>query len=254
MSRGGHISIDFCNNNHSWRLLRYRFLLLVAILLPTVLLIGSPAQASPSATNQSTSASDFHGYSVAWNFNTSHYTGVEYTRYDVQPTRMSSGSYCTSYFTAPVLYQPEWVINGSSWIELGTGHQCNGFEYWYAGYGINGTWQPIFTRSITSTDLHKFSIDAVIVRDRGAVYYYNIDVTTVAQYATGLQGTEVEAGLESYDSYAIEPAYTISAIYYASGYGGFSPWYNTTDNNPVSPMCGRLVSSTQYRAGENTTC
>lgn len=100
-------------------------------------------------------AQAFHAYGYAENNNASNYTGVAQVRYD-SPVDIPGTTNCQTYFLNP-MYQTQWAIHGTgNWFELGTGHQCEGFEYWYGGYGYGGTWNPLFEQNITGSAEHTF--------------------------------------------------------------------------------------------------
>jgi len=226
---------------------------LVAPLVSAALLTGIAFAASPAVI-----AATFHGYSYGY-ISGGPYTGLAATRYDLSPGGMPSGSNCTQYFTYPVIYQTQWLAGNASdnytWYELGTGHQCNGFEYWYGGWGYysgsTAVWNPVFTQTITGAAVHRFYLQEVMVPQRGSTMFWQIDNTQMASHPGGYTGASDEAGLESYVSSASEPIYSISSLSDVVNYGGWQNWAGTSEVDTGLPMCGSIVNATTYDAGEN---
>jgi len=197
-----------------------------------------------------------HNYSyVADGSGTSNYTAISVNRPDKNISTDGSGSGCSTYFSSDPIYQTQWITSGNSWVELGTGHQCSGssrLQYWYAGYAVAGSWYPIWEHTIEVASSHRFWVQANGGDESG--YSYFIDVTNEAFLSSTASYSSDLAGLESYDDTATVTAYTLSSLEYGHSFGsGWSSFSGTTES-VGSTMCGRLVSSTEYVAGENTTC
>lgn len=101
--------------------------------------------------------------------------------------------------TQEPVYQTQWIyVTGqtTTWLEFGTGHQCEGYEYWYGGYGYRGAWQWLWTNPLTPTEEHAFYLEAFLT---GGNQYWQwiVDKTIEHTYANGWKGYEDAAGLES---------------------------------------------------------
>lgn len=227
--------------------------MLIASLLSGAVMTGVGIAASATV-----SAASFHEYSYGY-ISGGPFTGLAGSRYDLSPGGMPSGTTCTRYFTYPVIYQTQWLAGNATdnytWYELGTGHQCNGFEYWYGGWGYysgsTAVWNPVFTQTITGGADHRFYLQEVMVPQHGSVMYWQIDSTQMASYPAGNTGAQDQAGLESYVSSASEPIYSISALNAAVDYGSWQNWAGTSRYLTGLPMCGTVVNATTYNAGEN---
>ena len=157
-----------------------------------------------------------------------------------------------------------WLITQdytyNNWFELGTGHRSSSCRFWYWGFGDTGGWHPYGGQFITTLGSHTFDF----YRVNGSWAFY-IDASNVWNLTSAWSGTEVQAGLESYESTATAPAThygvasnTWSKLQYTVAEGSWLPWPNNTNvfNTAVSsPMCGRWSTyPVDWIAGENTTC
>lgn len=240
-----------------------RFRLQLLIVAVTCLFFGlavpADAQTSPVPVEGGGTTSPFHGYSVARENSEGSYTGVISSRPDAAINwsgQTSEG--CSAWYSGRPVYQTQWVIistsGGISWIELGTGHQCNGgVEYWFWGYGYQGTWNPINQEQINANGTSR---TFAIIRDTTTRWVYQVDGATKGTLTWGVSGVRVEAGLESYRASLTVPAYSLQNLRYTRNNGAFTQWagMDASSVSPTSTMCGRWQLTTQWRAGENTSC
>ena len=147
-------------------------------------------------------AAGFHAYSHAWE-NSSGLTGASVVRLDKAVSGLPNDGCSGPYGPHPV-YQPLWVewVSGSSWYELGTGHQCSGtYNYWYWGFALNGTWYSEgFQAGITNSISHTFKIDKAPSGPTTYAYYYRVDGVTKGHTNSDVTATTADQGLESYCS------------------------------------------------------
>jgi hypothetical protein len=202
-------------------------------------------------------ASSFHEYATAQDGTySSSYTGIDVARPD-ETINTTNSSTCTTYFTGYPIYQTEWLGDSDGdFMEIGTGHQCSGssnFEYWYADYDVDGTFVPIWEKTITGGSSHTFWILGNGGDEAG--YGFGVDSTEETWLSDLSQFQVARTGLESYDSTATVTAYTNSSLKYDHSYSGtWHSWTNSAEDVLTSPMCGVLISATSWKAGENTTC
>jgi hypothetical protein len=202
-----------------------------------------------------------HRYSVAFeNSSAVPYTAV--SKYRPESTfTVSLGSNCTTQrFVQPVLYQPIWVVvNASTWLEVGTGHQrgSNGYcRYRYWGMGLQGFgWLPLGYEILpgSSGGPTKQIFRKLCAPD----YCWEIWIGGSKKWngIFNFGGDFVEAGLESYDTPAVAPAHTYGSLQYRIDHVTWLAWAGRDATQVNTPqMCGRWDSNTQWRAGENTTC
>lgn len=117
-------------------------------------------------------ASSFSGYSQLDDASQTDVVGVASTRYDVKLI-LDTPTGCDQPYGTDVVYQTQWnVLNvdESSWLEIGTGHGCNGFMYWYGGYGASNIWHSLYTVNISG----QFQQHQFLLRrgDDGRYYWY----------------------------------------------------------------------------------
>jgi hypothetical protein len=238
---------------HPARLLRLGFrraaaLIFVGGLLAAALLGGAAPPAGATA-------STFHGYSVfEIHLMPGTVSSISVTRKD-EAVHIAGTSGCKVKFHGTPVYQTEWIGNGarSNWVELGTGHQCQGYQYWYAGYGQRGTWFPQWTKVTTTEASHRFWIRST-TPGGSKLYTFNIGTKQYASVGYNLSSSYGETGLESYASTTV-PAYSMTLLKYSNGFGtAWHPWTNTTAAALNSPLCGRKVSNTHVVSGENVSC
>lgn len=209
----------------------------------------------PTAT---ASAASFHGYGISGITSGTAYSAIAVTRYD-ETIYVPNGTNCTTPFGSGSnpAYQTEWINDGAgNWLELGTGHQCNGFQYWYAGYGSGGIWYPVWTQS-TGNGNHRFWIQGTIAGIHYQKYYtFNIDVTQVASVVDQtLSAPYDQTGLESYSSGTTAAAYTMTSLQYATGFStSWNYWTGTTVVAQDPPLCARVYTATDVDSGENVSC
>jgi hypothetical protein len=194
-----------------------------------------------------------HQYARGWESTegAGHYTGGGMTRYDGEYT-VPAGSNCTTPYGsgANAAYQPLWVqsTDAQTWVEIGTGHNCNGYRFWYAGYGTGGAWTSIYTHAFVTTASHTFDVDRV-----SGVYKYYISAAVVATYAANWGGDSVVTGLETYETNTIAPEVHNSSLrYQVDGVLTDHQWSGMDGHDtPAGIMCGHFDSNTQWRYSEN---
>jgi len=200
-------------------------------------------------------ASSFHGYGVA-GIKSGNYTAISATRYD-EVIYVPSGSNCTVPYSGSSnpAYQTEWINDQQgNWMELGTGHQCSGFQYWYAGYGSGGIWYSLWTHTISSDNSHRCWIQGKTVPS-GDLYTFNIDTTLETSMIRNFSAGYDQTGLESYSSSTTAAAYTMSSLTYATTFSNTShSWSGTYVVANDSPLCVHIYSATDVVSGENVSC
>lgn len=151
------------------------------------------------------------------------------------------------------VFQTQWTIitsDGHSWLEIGTGHGCNGLVYWFAGYGYQGVYTPLFTQRLSTLGRHQFQMRR---GGDGQTWAYYVDVTPVATVTWATQGVRVEAGLESYDSdVQLGSIVTDTMIKFFPNalQGDLS---SAATQSVDLQMCGRRISANSIATGEHTT-
>jgi hypothetical protein len=197
----------------------------------------------------------FHGYSVFEIHLSGVVSSLSVTRPD-EALHIAGSTGCKVKFHGTPAYQTEWIGDeAGNWLELGTGHQCQGYQYWYAGFGSNGTWFPQWTK-VTSTDgSHRFWIHGTNTPS-GKSFTFNIGAKRYASVVDNLSSSFGQAGLESYASATKVPAYSMTLLKYSNGFGSvWHPWSGTRTVAPAtSPLCERIVSVTHVVSGENVAC
>ena len=197
----------------------------------------------------------FHGYSVFEIHLSGVVSSLSVTRPD-EALHIAGSTGCKVKFHGTPAYQTEWIGDeAGNWLELGTGHQCQGYQYWYAGFGSNGTWFPQWTK-VTSTDgSHRFWIRGTNTPS-GKSFTFNIGAKRYASVVDNLSSSFGQAGLESYASATKVPAYSMTLLKYSNGFGSvWHPWSGTRTVAPAtSPLCERIVSVTHVVSGENVAC
>jgi hypothetical protein len=219
------------------------------IALGAVVLSAPGSQAMPGST------SGFHGYGVI-GITSADLTGISEYRYD-EAVRLPGGTHCRTPYSSLPVYQTEWLIDKSgNWLEIGTGHQCEGYQYWYAGFGTsNGLWDSLWTKSVSNDSGHRFWIQGTIALNE-KYFTYNIGTIQRAHMFFDFSGSFDQTGLESYSAKATVPAYEMKSLEFSTDYNvSWSSWTHTKLLPPVhQPVCILLRSATEAVAGENVTC
>lgn len=227
---------------------------LLATAAALCLLIASPASAQT------------HTYSTGYESSSGpSYTGLSTFRDDGE-FLMSPGANCTTPYVIPVIFQTQWIIvidqSYRFFIELGTGHQNgpNGycrFRYW--GYGDANGWHSLGTQLIgpgilpgTRTILGIAPPSSCSATSR--CWEYRVGGVVLTRIKWTVQGTVVQAGLESVDSQATVYSHVYDTLQYKRNDGGWTAWAGRDAQLVNAPMCGLWTSSDDWRAGENTTC
>lgn len=148
---------------------------------------------------------------------------------------------------SPTAYQTQWIIfnNDPDWVEIGSGHFCDGTHENFYGYGINGTffWMNHIAINPPLT-ARPFMINQVNC-------VYNFYINTALQsgsYADCRRGQRIETGLESYDA-----AGTFGWVWYTNlrlkANGGSWVSWTGRDYSSVSPaMGGNWQADNAWRA------
>jgi len=221
-------------------------LVIVALVVGSCCVLVGPSTAG---------ATPFHEYALVYNGASSNIIAIQQTRYDSIPTGIPSGTNCTTPFapTSNPVYQSEWVDQSAapSWVEFGTGHQCSGYEYWFAGDGNNGSWNLQWYQAITGSGQHTFYM---FRNTTGGVntWHWEVDSTVENSWVSSWSGFEEEAGLESYVSGAVN-SYQITALnYYTTGNTSWRA-FSSDSTYQDSSMCVDLLSQTSANVGENVS-
>jgi len=197
----------------------------------------------------------FHKYSVAYETSGSGtYTAVKVTR--TNPAfSISPGTSCGTPLAVPVVYQSQWIAmtaDGLNWVEIGTDHGCNGNQWVYWGYAVNGTWTLRGTLAVSaSTSNHTYSI----YRTAGNSWKFYYDTTLVDTVTWTKIGYAVSAGLESWDSGAVAARHSYTSLATEINQGSWQLWAGQDSvlvNGPE--MCGAWTLAYEWRASENSTC
>lgn len=196
----------------------------------------------------------FHKYSVAYETSAgTAYTAVQVVRSDGSFS-ISSGSSCTTHFTTPVVYQTQWVVmtsDAQNWVEIGTGHQCDGFRYWFWGTGQGGVWYPLGTADNVGTNTHTFTIR----REAGKDWVYRVDGVHKMTLVWQITGLFDSVGLESYDGHAVAGSHTYRQLSRQINEGAWELWAGFDNKRVDGPeMCGGWNSASEWRAAENSSC
>lgn len=199
----------------------------------------------------------FHRYSGGGENNTNADRGVQVTRWDNEMAGIPNDG-CTNPISGHPMYQSQWLITSTGWIEMGTGHQCNDDNrYWYWGYGTSN-WTLIDWRAIPGTQKHKFRLE----RADTNTWRFFVDATqmtgTVAWNTTGVR---VEAGLESWaaNGQTLNGGNPGTQNYELMAYkNGLNAWVYWAGQDytlgPNPPLCGNWVIATTWRSGANVVC
>jgi len=221
---------------------------LCATLLVVVGLVGTHADPA--------SAFNYRVYSVGGTYEYSNsLTGAFSVHADAAIT-VSPGTWCyTPYVDSanPVFLQ-QWVNitnDAANAIEIGTGHQCNGFVYHFIGYRWNGDWYSLGTTEISATSSgHYFDTHRL-----AQTWYFAFDGVqqsgTIFWNATGVF---VDVGIESSDTAASVPNHWFTQLQYTFNEGPWYAWSSPTVIAVNSPMCGHFISATQWSGAENNPC
>lgn len=174
---------------------------------------------------------------------------------------ITSGATCGVPYAAAAnpVYQTQWVLitghpSGTTWLELGTGHQCSGVEYWFGGYGQTGTWHSLVTHSITGGTLHSFFLYSTV--SSGTQYWnWHVGRTVLfGPWAKAWKGFQLEAGLESYYSGLKTVYHTYNLNYQVNTAQTWHAWAGTKKGTVGATMCYRKTATGQIYFGENTVC
>lgn len=187
------------------------------------------------------------------------YTGSRLYRFDNQFNL--PGTNCDDSFTYPVTYQAQWAIitpDAQNWIELGTGHKCFDYRFWYWGFGIGGSWFPQGTSGNRAVDAHTFRISRTWNGGNPEWSWY-VDLTLIGSIYWNTGAARLEAGLESHESTTVASPHGYQSLAYQvydmpwqnwSGQDGATVQENGVPSGPPA-ICGRWYSPTDWRASQN---
>jgi hypothetical protein len=186
-------------------------------------------------------------------------TGVTVTRVDKEVSN-SAGSSCTTQFAhnANPVFQTQWVLFGgtSNWVEIGTADQCNDYDFMFWGWGQNGAWHLMGTAVNTpgGTATHVFEI---FREDIGIAHYWRFKLDGVVKGTLdwNINGTYVEAGLESGDAGAVatQQNYTTLGWFRQSDQKWYL-WGGNDGSGVGSAMCGHWAGGAEWHAAQGATC
>ena len=191
-----------------------------------------------------------HWYSVAHEWSSGNvYTGIQVFRTDNWFNL--PGSNCNTNFDTPVIYETQWVVeqpNALTWVELGTGHKCYDYRFWFWGFGFDGTWVPVGTQGgIPQGQAHTFKIE----RTGNVNWRYYIDGNEKGSLGFNMAGYRVSAGFETYESDALAAIHNYASIkrsIYEQPFqliSGFDGWQID------APLCGKWWTASEWRASQN---
>lgn len=200
-------------------------------------------------------ASSFSGYSQLDDASQTDVVGVASTRYDVKLI-LDTPTGCDQPYGTDVVYQTQWnVLNvdESSWLEIGTGHGCNGFMYWYGGYGASNIWHSLYTVNISGQfQQHQF----LLRRGDDGRYYWYVDATPMWNFLWDVQGLHARAGFESHDHNLQAGSISVSNILRFNGAGSgvqsAFPASAAAAAFPTPTMCIDRTSNNSITVGQNT--
>lgn len=193
-------------------------------------------------------------YSIVWeDSRPNQYFGVGVTRYDAI---VNCGGLGGAGDVFHPVFQPQWVrFPGSgNWAEFGTWHCRNGTTKWYWGAGIAGAWQYDGERTATAGQAHRFRL-TLKAGYPNCNWRVLVDTTEIGQTRPFCdEGARIDAGLESYNPNAVTTVDDSALQEQRTLNGAWFSWAGRDGQSVNAPMCGRWLSDTQWRAGENTTC
>ena len=206
-------------------------------------------------TEPADASTSFHGYSQLDDGSRTDVVGVASTRYDVKLV-LDTPTGCDQPYGTDVVYQTQWNIlnvDTSSWLEIGTGHGCNGFMYWFGGYAASGVWHSLYTVNISGQyQQHQF----ILRRGDDGRYYWYVDATPMWNFLWDVQGLHARAGFESYDQNLQAGSISISNILRFNGAGSGTqsafPASAVTLADPTPVMCVDRTSVNSIAVGQNT--
>lgn len=173
------------------------------------------------------------------------FTGVDSQRYDVQ-MNVPAGSNCSTLLASgsnPVV-QDEWVIagevNDDDGFEMGTVHQCEGFEWWFGAYDYeNSSGQaadtPLWNISIAGGAYHNFYLYQYSSGGR-LWWQFQVDNTVVGSpVANGWLGSDLNVGTESHSA-GVTTLWATDGLAYGFNYGTWTAW--PSDHPFTTPLTG----------------
>lgn len=201
----------------------------------------------------------FHEYAIGTEDPSSSVTGVSVLRVDKEVT-ISGGTSCTTRYalSARPVYQTQWVLFGgaSNWVEIGTADQCSDFDFLFLVYGQNGVWHSIGTVLNTPVGSAEHVFE-VFREDIGVAHRwrYKLDGVVKGTLEWNIDGTYVQAGLESYDASAVASQQNYRNLAWFKELD--QTWYYWAGNDGSSvgsSMCGHWASAKEWHAGQGAAC
>ncbi|MGH3850005.1 MAG: hypothetical protein ACRDRT_09925, partial [Pseudonocardiaceae bacterium] len=162
------------------------------------------------------------------------------------------GDNCDTSFTAPVAYQTQWAIvtaDSQNWIELGTGHKCQNYRFWYWGYSYQGTWNPLGTQAVP-VGSHNFTVGRVW-NGGNPIWYWSIDGNTKNAIYWNTGADHVDAGLETYETNAVVAPHGYQYLRWAIYDQGGQFWTGRDATVVNGGLCGRWEADNDWRASQN---
>ncbi len=177
------------------------------------------------------------------------YTGVGVYRWDNHFNL--PGTNCAATYTVPVVYQAQWaIISNGNWVEMGTGHHCQNYRFWYWGYGSNGNWFSLGTQANIAVDDHNFYVSRQW-NGGNPRWRMIVDSTVMGAVYWNTGASRVDAGYESWEDTTTAAAHGYQNLRFHINDGAWQSW-SGKDAATVTPgLCGRWASSTDWRASEN---
>lgn len=194
----------------------------------------------------------YHRYAVGREDNGYPYYGIEVRRWDNTWNNIPNDG-CSSPITGHPTYQTQWIIyQEGGWIELGTGHQCNGnFRYWFWGWAASdGVFNLRGWREIPGTQPNVFRIWYT----GSGTWHWEIDSTRLASLSSSRTSGRIEAGIESYSSGASRTLHNYELLRYRRSQGYWVDWAGKDGRVVNAGMCGSFVGDTTWRAGQGSGC
>jgi hypothetical protein len=219
-------------------------LLTIALLLPG----GSRADAQ-----------SFHRYSVIQDISNQ---WAHHAIISTRPDAAISGSFvtgCQDFYAGAPVYQTQWAYMSDDahyWVEIGTGHGCFNFGYWFGGYGWNTNWFPLYTTQIEPAgSYHQFQLQMV-----DGYFHWRIDATEMQSLSWCCAAFGVAAGLESYDAAVTIASSPVDVLLRSIGgaYGGDTHvdafTFEAGQVDGTAPMCYHRTAAQTFWYAENAAC
>ena len=191
------------------------------------------------------------------------YVGVEETRPDSVASGLSgSGNACITPYGEDgndVIYEGADIELANTYeAQMGTGEQCQGQEYWYAGYTNGLGYQPEYIGwqdAGTDTGTHNFNFWQVTCSPSPDwCWHFDVDGTLYQTFKVKQYGLTDDTSIGSTsNSSSPTSTYQVSNMRYIAGIGG--SWTNFSDSfdQTTSPACVYPISNTKANFGVNVS-